>query len=128
MFIRIGIGEGSWIGSFERGHATVSTIYMMPDRKHLFVSADGAGYIIEAKSRTLVEAVGTEVVGVMRDKPLTVFIVSHKDMSLEASERPAASGKRTPSVPEDFEDWPSPTPSYSAKRVSPAGGIGPASP
>lgn len=62
---------------FEQAHredpsstrATVSTIGMMPDGKHLFVSADGAGYIIEASSRTLVEATGTEVVGVMRDEP-----------------------------------------------------------
>lgn len=84
IFIRIGAGERSWIGSFERGHATVSTIAMMPDDKHLFVSAGGAGYIIEARSRTLVETIGTEVVGVIRDEALTVFIVNHNDMSLEA--------------------------------------------
>jgi hypothetical protein len=39
IFLRIGVGEGSWIGSFERGHKSVSTIFMMPDGKHLFVSA-----------------------------------------------------------------------------------------
>jgi hypothetical protein len=66
MFLRIGTGEASWIGSFERGRADVSTVCMLPDGKHLFVSADGAGYVIDAKSRTLVEKVGTEVVGVMR--------------------------------------------------------------
>jgi hypothetical protein len=84
MFIRIGIGERSWIGSFARGHAAVSTIVMMPDDKHLFVSVDGAGYIIEAASRTLVETIGTDVAGVMRDEAMTVFIVSHRNMSLEA--------------------------------------------
>ncbi|HEY0159947.1 MAG TPA: hypothetical protein VGF28_21860 [Thermoanaerobaculia bacterium] len=84
MFIRIGTGERSWIGSFARGHAATSTIYMMPDDKHLFVSAAGAGYVIEAGSRTLVETVGTEVAGVIRDEPMTLFIVGHKDMSLEA--------------------------------------------
>ena len=84
MFIRIGIGEQSWVGSFERGHAPVTTISMMPDDKHLFVSANGAGYIIELESRTLVEATGTEVVEVMRDEPPTLFIVNHNGRSLEA--------------------------------------------
>ena len=84
MFIRIGIGERAWIGSFARGHAAGSTVFMMPDDKHLFVSADGAGYIIEAASRTLVETIGTDVAGVMRDEHMTVFIVSHRNMSLEA--------------------------------------------
>jgi hypothetical protein len=84
MFIRIGTGERAWIGSFARGHAPASTVLMMPDDKHLFVSAAGAGYIIEAASRTLVETIGTEVAGVLRDEPLTLFIVSHNNTSLEA--------------------------------------------
>ena len=84
IFLRIGIGEASWIGSFERGHKSVSTIFMMPDGKHLFVSADGAGYVIDAKSRTLVEQTGTEVVGAIRDDPMSVFIVNHNDMRFEA--------------------------------------------
>ena len=84
MFIRIGIGERSWVGSFERGHTTVGTVQMMPDDKHLFVSANGAGYIIELESRTLVEAIGTEVVRTMGNNPLTVFIVDHNGRSLEA--------------------------------------------
>lgn len=57
---------------------------MMPDGRHLFVSAEGAGYVIDAKSRTLVEETGTEIVGVMRDDPMTVFFVNHNGMSLEA--------------------------------------------
>jgi len=84
IFIRIGVGEASWIGSFERGHKCVSTIFMMPGGKHLFVSAEGAGYVIDAKSRTLVEEIGTEIVGVMRDDPMTVFLVNHNDMRFEA--------------------------------------------
>jgi hypothetical protein len=84
IFLRIGVGQASWIGSFERGHMNVSTIFMMPDGKHLFVSAEGAGYVIDAKSRTLVEEIGTEVAGVMRDDPMTVFVVDHNGMSLEA--------------------------------------------
>ena len=55
VFFRIGLGDASWIGSFELGDMRVSTISMMPDRKHLFVSVEGAGYIIDLKSRTLVE-------------------------------------------------------------------------
>ena len=57
---------------------------MLPDGKHLFVSAAGAGYVIDAKSRTLVETTGTEVVGTMRDERLTLFVVNHNGMSLEA--------------------------------------------
>jgi hypothetical protein len=33
VFLRIGIGEASWIGSFEIGHMSVSKIVMMPDWK-----------------------------------------------------------------------------------------------
>jgi hypothetical protein len=57
---------------------------MMPDDKHLFVSALGAGYIIDLKSRTLVEEIGTDVAGVTVDEPRTVFLVDHNGMSLEA--------------------------------------------
>src|SRR5437899_8109689 len=63
---------------------SVTTINMMPDGKHLFVSAEGAGYIIDLKSRTLVEEIGTDVAGVGSDYPRTVFIVDHNGMSLEA--------------------------------------------
>jgi len=84
IFLRIGVGKGSWIGSFEIGHMSVSTIFIMPDGKHLFVSAEGAGYIIEVKSRRLVEQIGTDVAGVIRDGPMTVFIVDHNGTSLEA--------------------------------------------
>jgi hypothetical protein len=68
----------------------------MPDGKHLFVSAEGAGYIIDLKSRTLVEQIGTEVAGVMRDAPMTLFVVDHNGMSLEAFGR---SGRRWKTEP-----------------------------
>jgi hypothetical protein len=38
VYLRIGLGEASWIGSFEIGHMSVGTISLMPDDKHLFVS------------------------------------------------------------------------------------------
>jgi len=85
ILIRIGVDERSWTGSFERGRQRVSTACMMPDGKHLFVSAEGAGYIIDARSRTLVETIGTDVAGVMLDeKPPTLLIVDHNGVRLEA--------------------------------------------
>jgi hypothetical protein len=84
VFLRIGLGEAAWIGSFEIGHMSVSTIVMMPDDKHLFVSAKGAGYIIELKSRALVEEIGTDIAGVMSDYARTLFIVDHDGRRLEA--------------------------------------------
>jgi hypothetical protein len=38
------------VGSFEIGHANGATVSLMPDDKHLFVSAEGAGYIIDVES------------------------------------------------------------------------------
>jgi len=86
VLLRIGLGNASWIGSFERGQKGPGpcTVQMMPDGKHLFVSAAGAGYIIDATSRTLVEQTGTDVVSVGRNERATVFVVNHNDMSLEA--------------------------------------------
>jgi len=84
VFIRIGLGEASWIGSFERGLAKGGIIAMLPDHQHLLVSADGAGYIIDLQSRTLVETIGLEVVGFTRDEPLTLCVVDHNGRSLEA--------------------------------------------
>jgi hypothetical protein len=83
VYLRIGLGEASWIGSFEIGHMSVGTVQMMPDDKHLFVSAKGAGYIIDVKSHTLVEQIGPDVAGVTMDAPRTLFLVDHDGMSLE---------------------------------------------
>jgi hypothetical protein len=52
VFLRIGLGDASSIGSFETGPMDVSTVIMMPGDKQLFVSAKGAGYIIDLKTRT----------------------------------------------------------------------------
>jgi len=83
IFLRIGIGEGSWIGSFETGNMSVSTISMMPGDEHLFVSAQGAGYIIDLKSRTLIEEIGLDIARVLVDERGTLFIVDHDGLSLE---------------------------------------------
>lgn len=84
IFLRIGLDQASWIGSFERGHTRFSTVCMLPDDQHLFVSAEGAGYVIDVKSRTLVESTGTQVVGTTGDEQRTLFVVDHNGMSLEA--------------------------------------------
>ena len=84
VFLRIGIGEASWGGSFETGHMNVGTVCMMPDEKHLFVSAKGAGYIIDVSSRTLVEEIGLHVAGVTVDASRTVMLIEHDGMRPEA--------------------------------------------
>jgi hypothetical protein len=83
VFLRIGVGNASWIGSFEIGHMSVGSISLMPDDKHLFISAKGAGYIIDAKTHALVEQVGTHVAFVRMDAARTLFMVDHNGMSLE---------------------------------------------
>jgi hypothetical protein len=83
IFLRIGTDDDSWIGSFERGDLRVCTISMMPDDKRLFVSAGGAGYIIDLESRTLVEQIGMDVARVLAEESRTVFIVDHNGRSLE---------------------------------------------
>ncbi|HEY2828514.1 MAG TPA: hypothetical protein VGJ88_00240 [Thermoanaerobaculia bacterium] len=96
ILIRIGDEGRSWIGSFERGLKTVSTVFMLPDRKNIFVSAEGAGYVVDAKSRTLVERTGSEVVGTMRDRLLTLFVVNHNGVAFEAFGKDGRLWKTTP--------------------------------
>jgi len=84
VLMRIGIRNASWIGSFERGNKGPSTVQPMPGNKQLFISAAGAGYIIDACSRNLVEKIGDDVVSVGRDESGEVFIVNHDDRSFEA--------------------------------------------
>jgi hypothetical protein len=83
MFIRIGTGTSSWVGRFACGFHPSSTVFMMPDGRHLFVSACGMGYILDLKSRALVERTGTEVVGTHRNDSMTIFLVIHNGQSLE---------------------------------------------
>ena len=63
---------------------SVGLVSMMPDDQHLFVSAKGAGYIIDLKSRTLVEEIGNDVARVHLDEPRTFFVIDHDGKSLEA--------------------------------------------
>jgi hypothetical protein len=84
VLMRIGVRNAAWIGSFERGNKGPSTVQAMPGKKQLFVSAAGAGYIIDACSRNLVEKIGDDVVSVGHDESGEVFIVNHDDRSFEA--------------------------------------------
>jgi len=59
-------------------------VQLMPGDTHFFVSAAGAGYIIEALTRTLVERAGDVVVAVGFDESRTIFFVNHDDRMLEA--------------------------------------------
>ena len=83
MLVRIGLGSSSWVGSFACGEVPASTMCIMPNGEHFFVSACGAGYIVDLESRTLVERTGTAVAGVHRDPLMTFFLIEHDD-SLEA--------------------------------------------
>lgn len=84
LILRIGVHPVSWIASFERGNKGPSTVQLMPGDTHFFVSAAGAGYIIEAKTRTLVEKIGDDVVSVGTDEQGLRFFVNHDDRFLDA--------------------------------------------
>jgi hypothetical protein len=84
LIMRIGIDPVSWVATFERGNKAGSTVQLMPGDKHFFVSAAGAGYIIEALTRTLVEKVGDDVVSVGIDEHHTRFFVNHDNRVIEA--------------------------------------------
>ena len=84
LLLRIGVKPVSWIASFERGNKGPSTVQLMPGDTHFFVSAAGAGYIIEAETRTLVEKIGDDVVSVGFDDSRTRFFVNHDDRCLQA--------------------------------------------
>jgi hypothetical protein len=83
ILMRVGIGASSWIGSFESGFKPFHTLFMMPDNEHLFVVAGGAGYIVYAKSRKLVERTGTDIVSVTHITAAELVVV-HNYAELEA--------------------------------------------
>ena len=82
LYLSIGVGDAAWVGSFELGHMSVGSVNMMPDDKHLFISAKGAGYIIDARTHALVEQIGTDVPFVWMDAARTLLMVDHNGKSL----------------------------------------------
>lgn len=84
VLMRIGLGAASWVGSFEQGNTEHCTVQLLPDRKHLLVSAGGAGYLIDLESRTLVERLGDDIVEVGDAYNRSVYFVNHGNLCIEA--------------------------------------------
>ncbi|HEV8432821.1 MAG TPA: hypothetical protein VGR95_05360 [Thermoanaerobaculia bacterium] len=84
IFLRFDTGSESWVGDFECGLHYLSSAFPLPDRKHLFVSACGAGYMIDIKTRALVYRTGIDISGTHRNIPMTIFLAIHNGESLEA--------------------------------------------
>ncbi len=72
------------IGSFEQGDTEHNTVQLMPDGKHLLVTAGGAGYIVDLQSRALVERIGNDIVSVGDAYNRSVYFVNHGNRSIEA--------------------------------------------
>ena len=83
VLMRIGIGASSWTGSFEAGFKPLHTLFGTPDHKHLLVVAGGAGYLVHAKTRKLVERIGTDIISVTY-VTATELVVVHNYAELEA--------------------------------------------
>jgi 1-acyl-sn-glycerol-3-phosphate acyltransferase len=84
IVLRIGIGEQSWVGSFQRGLTDYTTVQLMPDNRHLLVVAAGAGYIVELITNTLVAEAGRDIVAVVSDEAVPLFLIDHAGTTLEA--------------------------------------------
>jgi hypothetical protein len=82
ILMRIGVRQFAWVGSFERGKSETSTAHLMPDG-HLFVSACGAGYIVDRKSHALIEKIGDDVTPVGLDDSGSLFVVTHDQKMIE---------------------------------------------
>jgi hypothetical protein len=82
LLMRIGVRQFAWAGSFERGNNETSAVHLMPDG-HLFVSACGAGYILDRKSHALIEKIGDAVMTVGLDDSGQLFLVNHDEKSIE---------------------------------------------
>ncbi|HEX3582002.1 MAG TPA: hypothetical protein VH087_09595, partial [Thermoanaerobaculia bacterium] len=84
VLMRVGLGPASWVGSFEQGNTQHCTVQLLPDRKHLLVTAGGAGYLLDLESRALVERIGDDIVSVGDAYNRSVYFVNHGNRSFEA--------------------------------------------
>lgn len=82
LLMRIGVRQFAWTGSFERGKNETTAAHLMPDG-HLFVSACGAGYIVDRKSHALIEKIGDDVTPAGLDNSGSLFIVTHEQKIIE---------------------------------------------
>ena len=84
LILRIGIEEKAWVGSFQRGTNSYCTVQLMPDGAHLLVVACGAGYIVEAVTRSLATQTGTDIMEVIMDVEAGLLFIDHAGAYLEA--------------------------------------------
>jgi hypothetical protein len=84
LLFRIGIEEKAWVGRFEQGTTDYTTVQLMPDGAHLLVVASGAGYIVEAVTRSLAAEAGTDIMEVLLDQEAGLLILDRGDTYFEA--------------------------------------------
>ena len=84
IMLRIGIADFSWIGSFQRGTTDFTTVQAMPNNRNLLVVANGAGYIVEAISHSLVAVVAHDIATVVCEEASPLLLLDHAGTSLEA--------------------------------------------
>ena|SRR5438270_4088775 len=84
LILRIGIGDRSWVGSFPRGITEYTTVQLMPDGAHLLVVARGAGYVVEAVTRSLAREAGKDIMDVLLDEEAGLLILDRGDVYFEA--------------------------------------------
>jgi hypothetical protein len=83
LILRIGLEEKAWVGTFQRGTTNCCTVQLMPDGAHLLVIACGAGYIVEAVTRSLAAQSGTDIMQVIIDRDAGFLFVDHAGAYLE---------------------------------------------
>ncbi|HEX7191836.1 MAG TPA: hypothetical protein VF381_09735 [Thermoanaerobaculia bacterium] len=84
LVMRIGLGDRSWVGSFTRGTTDYTTVQLMPDGAHLLVVACGAGYVVEAVTRSLARQAGTDIMDVLEDDEAGLLILDRANTYFEA--------------------------------------------
>lgn len=84
LILQIGIGDRSWAGSFPPGTTECTTVQLMPDGAHLLVVARGAGYVVEAVTRSLAREAGKDIMDVLLDEDAGLLILDRGDVYFEA--------------------------------------------
>ena len=82
--LRIGVGDFSWVGTFQRGVTDYTTVQLMPDDRHLLIVTDGAGTIVEIISHVPVAEIGRDIASVISDESSPFLLFDHGGTSLEA--------------------------------------------
>lgn len=83
IVMRIGIEEKAWVGSFRRGTTDYCTVQLMPDGAHILVVSHGAGYVVEAVTRSLAAEAGTDIMQVIQDVDAGFLFIDHAGACLD---------------------------------------------